>query len=83
MSVKAPPTPDPSPPLRFATRGEGSSRIESLFGSLFDPHVAITAVTAAARAGLLSSAARLARAVSALSHEESRSKSRSLRSLAQ
>jgi hypothetical protein len=40
-------------------------------------------VTAAARAGLLPSAAWLARAVSALSHEEPRSKSRSLRSFAQ
>jgi hypothetical protein len=61
----------------------GLPGIGSLFGSLFDPFIAITAVTAAARAGLLPSAARLARAVSALSHEEPRSKSRSLRSLAQ
>jgi hypothetical protein len=37
--------------------------IGSLFGSLFDPFIAITAVTAAARAGLLPSAARLARAL--------------------
>jgi hypothetical protein len=40
-------------------------------------------VTATARPGLLPPATGLARAVSALSHEEPRSKSRSLRSLAQ
>jgi hypothetical protein len=61
----------------------GLSGIGSRFGSLFDSLIAITAVTATARPGLLPSAARLARAVSALSHEEPRSKSRSLRSLAQ
>jgi len=57
----------------------GLPGIGSFFGSLFDPLVAITAVTAAARAGLLPSAAGLTRTVSALPHEEPRS----LRSLAQ
>ena len=75
--MKAPPTPDPSPPLRFASRGEGRSRIEPLFGAGFDPLVAIAAKTAtlpaAARARLLPSAAGLARAVSAAAHNAARS----------
>jgi len=61
----------------------GLPRIEALFGTFFDPLIPINAVPAAARTGLLPSAAGLARAVSALSHVEPRSKSRSLRSLAQ
>jgi hypothetical protein len=43
-------------------------------GSLFDPLITINAETAAARAGLLPAAAWLARAVSAVSHEEPRSR---------
>jgi hypothetical protein len=52
----------------------GLPRIEPLFSALFDPFVAITAVTAAARAGRLLAATRLARFVSALPHEEPRSR---------
>ena len=61
----------------------GLPRIEAFFGALFNPLIAIAAMTAAARAGLLPAAAGLTRSVSALPHEEPRSKSRSLRSLAQ
>lgn len=61
----------------------GLARIEPLFGTLFDPLVAIAAKTAtlpaAARPGLLPAAAKLTRTVFATSHEEPRS----LRSLAQ
>ena len=47
--------------------------IGSFFGSLIDPLIAITAVTAAVRPGLLPSTVGLARSVSALPHEEPRS----------
>ena len=52
----------------------GLARIGSLLGSFFVSLIAIAAMTAAARAGLLPSAARLARAIFATSHEEPRSR---------
>jgi hypothetical protein len=51
----------------------GLPRIGTLSRSFLDPLIPITAVTAAARARDLLAAARLARSLSATSHEDPRS----------